>query len=188
MCEGINCGIGGDCLSGNCTCQTGYTNVENFCEETCVFTPCENNGTCIVTIINDIPTPECECPVNYAGTTCNLDLCSDIQCGNGTCIGGSCQCDERYVNDDNVCVDICESINCGTGGYCTEGICNCGEGYANIKNVCVDLCEGVDCGNGGTCSGGNCDCQTGYVNIENICEETCALAPCQDSNISMIIF
>ena len=180
MCEGINCGIGGDCLSGNCTCQTGYTNVENFCEETCVFTPCENNGTCIVTIINDIPTPECECPVNYAGTTCNLDLCSDIQCGNGTCIGGSCQCDERYVNDDNVCVDICESINCGTGGYCTEGICNCGEGYANIKNVCVDLCEGVDCGNGGTCSGGNCDCQTGYAKIGNFCEETCALNPCKE--------
>ena len=41
MCEGINCGIGGDCLSGNCTCQTGYTNVENFCEETCALTPCK---------------------------------------------------------------------------------------------------------------------------------------------------
>ena len=41
MCEGINCGIGGECLSGNCTCQTDYTNVENFCEETCTLTPCQ---------------------------------------------------------------------------------------------------------------------------------------------------
>ena len=41
MCEGINCGSGGNCLSGNCTCQSGYTNVENFCEETCALTPCQ---------------------------------------------------------------------------------------------------------------------------------------------------
>ena len=41
MCEGIDCGNGGNCLSGNCTCQTGYTNVENFCEETCALAPCQ---------------------------------------------------------------------------------------------------------------------------------------------------
>ena len=41
MCEGINCGIAGDCLSGNCTCQIGYTNVENSCEQTCALTPCK---------------------------------------------------------------------------------------------------------------------------------------------------
>ena len=139
MCEGINCGIGGDCLSGNCTCQTGYTNVENFCEETCVFTPCENNGTCIVTIINDIPTPECECPVNYAGTTCNLDLCSDIQCGNGICIGGNCQCDEGYANIENFCVDLCEGVDCGNGGTCSSGNCDCQVGYAKIGNTCEEL-------------------------------------------------
>ena len=41
MCEGINCGNGGSCLSGNCTCQKGYAKVENFCEETCALTSCE---------------------------------------------------------------------------------------------------------------------------------------------------
>ena len=41
MCEGINCGIGGNCISGNCTCQTDYTNVENYCEETCALNPCQ---------------------------------------------------------------------------------------------------------------------------------------------------
>ena len=41
MCQGINCGIGGNCTGGNCTCQTNYTNVENFCEETCSLTPCQ---------------------------------------------------------------------------------------------------------------------------------------------------
>ena len=41
MCEGINCGIGGNCTGGNCTCQTGFVNVENFCEETCELDPCK---------------------------------------------------------------------------------------------------------------------------------------------------
>ena len=243
MCEGINCGIGGNCLSGNCTCETGYTNVENYCEETCALIPCQelieiqqnleifsylfinlfsfkqknegmcfddegsrkfsctctpryfgerceddrcdiyqcqNNGTCIVTLINDIPTPACECTGNYGGATCNVDLCLDIECGNGTCIVGNCQCDEGYVNDGNICVEICNTINCGIGGYCSQGICSCGEGFKNVGDICVDMCEGVDCGIGEECLNGNCTCQTGYTNVTNICEETCALSPCKE--------
>ena len=155
---------GGKCFDNggtdrfSCTCTPQY--LGERCEiDRCDFYQCQNNGNCIVTLINDIPTPKCECPGNYGGPTCNLDLCSDIECGKGTCIGGVCQCDQDYVNNGNVCVDICESINCGTGGYCTKGICNCDEGYVNIENVCVDLCEGVDCGNGGTCSGALNPCQ-----------------------------
>ena len=41
MCDGINCGSGGDCLNGICSCQTGYVNVENYCEETCALSPCK---------------------------------------------------------------------------------------------------------------------------------------------------
>ena len=41
ICEDINCGSGGDCFDGNCTCQTGYANIENFCEETCELEPCK---------------------------------------------------------------------------------------------------------------------------------------------------
>ena len=41
MCEGINCGIGGNCSAGNCTCRTGFANVENYCEETCALSPCK---------------------------------------------------------------------------------------------------------------------------------------------------
>ena len=87
-----------------------------------------------------------------------------------------CQCDE----DGTVCVDICEGINCGIGGYCTGGICSCDEGYAEVGNNCVDMCEGVDCGFGAECLNGNCICQTGYINVENVCEETCALNPCKE--------
>ena len=41
ICEDISCGNGGDCFDGNCTCQTGYVNIENFCEETCELEPCK---------------------------------------------------------------------------------------------------------------------------------------------------
>ena len=77
-------------------------------------------------------------------------------------------------------MDICEGINCGTGGYCLQGICNCDEGFVNVGNVCVDMCEGIDCGSGGYCSGGICGCQTGYVKVGNFCEETCTLNPCKE--------
>ena len=163
----------------SCDCKPQYFG-ERCEDDRCDIYQCQNNGTCIVDLVNDIPTPKCECQGNYGGVTCNLDLCLDIECGNGTCIGGNCQCDEDYVNDGNVCVDICEVINCGTGGNCTRGICSCDEGYAKVGNNCVDMCEGVDCGTGAECFNGNCTCQTGYTNVTNFCEETCALNPCKE--------
>ena len=41
LCEEINCGVGGICSDGNCTCGIGYVNVANNCEETCVLNPCK---------------------------------------------------------------------------------------------------------------------------------------------------
>ena len=85
-----------------------------------------------------------------------------------------------HVKVENVCVDMCEGINCGIGGNCRAGNCSCDDGYVNFEKTCLDLCEGVDCGNGGTCSGGNCNCQKDYANVDNFCEETCAFMPCKE--------
>ena len=52
MCEGINCGIGGNCTGGNCTCQTGFVNVENFCEDMCEGINCGPGGVCLNGICN----------------------------------------------------------------------------------------------------------------------------------------
>ena len=95
----------------SCICKPQYFG--DHCEfDRCDSYPCQNNGTCIVTLINDIPTPECECSGNYGGPTCNLDLCLDINCGNGTCIGGTCQCNTNYVNIGNKCEQTCALANC----------------------------------------------------------------------------
>ena len=76
MCEGINCGVGGNCSAGNCTCQTGYTNVENFCENMCQGINCGKGGNCI----NGI----CSCETGYANVenfceeTCALGPCKEL--------------------------------------------------------------------------------------------------------------
>ena len=90
------------------------------------------------------------------------------------------ECAIGYVKVDNVCVDMCEGINCGIGGECLSGNCTCQTGYENIDNFCEDMCEGINCGIGGDCLSGNCTCQTGYTNVENVCEETCELTPCKE--------
>ena len=35
-----------------------------------------------------------------------------IECGNGTCIGGTCNCDNDYVNIDNFCEETCALTPC----------------------------------------------------------------------------
>ena len=61
-----------------------------------------------------------------------------------------------FVKIDNVCVDMCEGINCGIAGNCLNGNCTCQTGYENIGNFCRDMCEGINCGKGGECFSGIC--------------------------------
>ena len=111
----------------------------------CDSNNCLNGGTCVITVIDDIPTPKCECPINFGGPNCDLDLCSAIECGSGTCIGGSCECDEGYVNEENVCLNMCEGIDCGIGGNCLSGNCTCQTGYVEVENFCEETCAMTPC-------------------------------------------
>jgi hypothetical protein len=49
--------------------------------------------------------------------SCNTDKCKDVVCTVGTC-------------QEGICVDPCDSIDCGIGGNCTTGLCICDAGYA----------------------------------------------------------
>ena len=69
-----------------------------------------------------------------------MDLCLNVECGNGTCIDGNCQCDEGFANVGNICVDLCEGIDCGSGGSCSSGICSCDGGYVKVENFCEETC------------------------------------------------
>ena len=111
----------------------------------CSSNDCLNGGTCVIVVIDDIPTQRCECPIDYGGANCDVDLCSGIECGSGTCIGGICECDEGHYNDGNVCVDMCQGINCGTGGNCFGGNCTCLTNYVKIENFCEETCALAPC-------------------------------------------
>jgi hypothetical protein len=58
-------------------------------------------------------------------SSCDSDPCKDVNCGNGTCIEGTCDCDEGW-GGENCDIDLCADCE---NGDCTTGDCNCFEGY-----------------------------------------------------------
>ena len=50
-----------------------------------------------------------------------------------------------YANVKNVCVDLCEGLNCGIGGTCLAGNCTCQTGFANVENYCEEICALSSC-------------------------------------------
>lgn len=68
-----------------------------------------------------------------------------MNCGSaGTCIKGNCICEAGYSNVDNICLDMCENIDC-VDGTCADGLCICNTGFVNIDNVCEQTCELQPC-------------------------------------------
>ena len=76
MCEGINCGIGGNCKGGNCTCEIGFANIENSCQDMCLGINCGSGGDCL----NGI----CNCQTGYVNVenfceeTCEFGPCKEL--------------------------------------------------------------------------------------------------------------
>ncbi len=93
------------------------------------------------------------------------DACDDVDCGaNGTCLDGTCDCDEGY-SGTNCQTNVCDALDCGPNGTCdtTTGACLCDEGYSG-DNCEINVCDTVDCGPNGTCdtTTGACQCDEGY--------------------------
>jgi hypothetical protein len=62
------------------------------------------------------------------------DPCEDVQCNNGTCIDGACDCAPGYSGSDCSVFDPCHNVTC-VNGNCVNGACDCDPGY-----------EGQNCG------------------------------------------
>eukprot|EP01052_Picozoa_sp_SAG31_P004296 SAG31_NODE_176_length_21334_cov_12.211067_25_plen_612_part_00 len=75
------------------------------------------------------------------------DPCFEVDCGeDGSCDGGSCQCEQGYSGETCDVFDPCAGVDCGGHGLC-----------------------GVDCGGHGQCVGGICQCEDGWEGTE--CEQ-----------------
>ena len=101
-------------------------------------------------------------------------------CGaHGSCVSGTCQCDDGYSGAMCEHVDDpCDAIDyCGAHGSCVSGTCQCDDGYSG------GMCEHLDdpcaafhihCGAHGRCNENTrkCECNSGYTGSK------CDHAPC----------
>ena len=111
----------------SCNCTLQYLGerceVNRFDFDPCDFYQCQNNGTCIVDVINGISTPICECPETHHGATCHLKACN-IPCYNGgICDGDACQCSQdngiaKYHGESCDMPAACDGNPCQNGGTC----------------------------------------------------------------------
>ena len=75
MCEGIDCGTGGNCSEGICYCDEGFKNVGDICVDMCEGVDCGIGAECLG--------GNCTCRIGYANIenscdeTCALNPCKE---------------------------------------------------------------------------------------------------------------
>lgn len=99
----VDCGLGGDCVDGECVCKKGwdgkkYNGKQGKADARC--TKCTNDLACENSNSCNTETGMCECGAGYTGTTCGgvEDACVKKTCGTV----GKCQ-----PKDDNTAVCMC---------------------------------------------------------------------------------
>lgn len=186
-CTSADCGNGGQCASGTCSCPAGQKSCNGGCipqAACCTTSDCGSiqtcvNGTCACPPETKACGPECLPP-----TVC----CSQACPGSQTCDNGTCVCDTINENPcpDGSCVsgdECCVDSQCPSGQECLNGTCLCkGDGITcddqccnGANAVCVFdsptfTCESGGCGAANWCvdpgisycstsPDGNCVCQ-----------------------------
>ncbi len=102
------------------------------------------------------------------------DPCRDVNCVNGTCTDGTCECIAGWTGE--LCdVDMCASVNC-VNGTCVAGVCQCNSGWTGtLCDECLKDCDHGECN-----ASGDCDCDNGWTGdlcdeeeVTTICTNTC---------------
>uniref|UniRef100_A0A1I7X428 Neurogenic locus Notch protein n=1 Tax=Heterorhabditis bacteriophora TaxID=37862 RepID=A0A1I7X428_HETBA len=180
------CGLHGTCLlttsleDYECNCHKGWTGPDCSQRDLCPLDYCSNGGKCR----RDRSEFVCDCPHNYHGNQCELDVneCDQDLCVHGKCVNtvGSyrCECYDNFIGADcqisrneEDCT-VFGPKSCRNGGVCnTENnnyTCICPHTYdGHFCERDVDECATTNlCQNGGTCvnseGGFSCLCTAAF--------------------------
>uniref|UniRef100_A0A3Q1EF22 Delta-like protein n=1 Tax=Acanthochromis polyacanthus TaxID=80966 RepID=A0A3Q1EF22_9TELE len=124
-CECSNGWKGKTCHSSK-SCILTVVFVSPAKNSSCLPSPCENGGTCVV----DGDSFSCFCKEGWEGATCshNANDCSPHPCYNsGTCVDGDnwyrCECAPGFAGPDcRININECQSSPCGFGSTCVDQI------------------------------------------------------------------
>lgn len=115
----VDCGMGGDCVDGECVCKKGwdgkkYKGKQGKPSQRC--TKCTNDQACQNGNACDIETGACVCSPGYFGKTCGAteDSCTNKNCYTGTCqvlTNGSSACFCPLCSPE---CDLCPTKDCST--------------------------------------------------------------------------
>lgn len=173
---GIQCGAGGQCVSGACGCPPASPDA---CPGGCtdVSRDNQNCGAC--------------------GHGCGLGTCTGGGAGSCVCAAGASDCGTAVARQ---CVDVqTDYANCGgcgatctrVGGICSQGTCACPAArpsYCAVGDLCTDLqTDESNCGACGTactvvneqCTAGQCRCP---ATLPQVCGGACVNTSTDPSN------
>lgn len=115
----VDCGMGGDCVDGECACKKGwdgkkYNGKQGKPSQRC--TKCTNDQACQNGNPCDIETGACVCNPGYFGSTCGA---TEDSCTTKNCYTGKCQV---LANGSSACFcplcsptcDMCPTKDCST--------------------------------------------------------------------------
>ncbi|KAF6198555.1 hypothetical protein GE061_008303 [Apolygus lucorum] len=142
-------------LSSNCACNSGY--VGEDCTSVCSLNPCENGGTCMITMESPLGYA-CYCnDTLFSGDYCEVEktvTCPSSWWGSPNC--GPCDCDLEKGYSPH-----CDSVN---------GKCKCKENYYFVsEEVGCAPCACYAAGSLSTrcdANSGQCDCKPGVVGLQ----------------------
>jgi Notch-like protein len=194
-CSSMECNMG-ECVGWVCVCNEGVMG-----DSCAILDPCHNlrcgNGTCDNRTSSGAAAV-CRCNPGYTGLTCDVDVCSQSECGMAeTCvIQGSeyiCRCKPGFTGDQCDIRDFCSSAvdcagsscppNCSHGTCVNQGVdqaggfrCECDPGFTGtLCDVGVVTCMNISCSGQGQCRALEesyvCLCDSGYAGAE--CTGTC---------------
>ncbi len=135
-------------IANKCICNDGYMQKNNQCityTEDCV----QNFGQNVYGVKGDSNSSSCYCSTGYqwneAKTACIVPVCQL----NATRIGGTCTCNDGYVNKNSQCITYTEDCRLlfgnnavGRKGNTGNSLCDCEAGYTWNKSRTA--CEKIE--------------------------------------------